>query len=193
MLTSHQKVRELQTQYLGGPKRIPNDEFTEKRDRIIKYGSFLRSFLKNLKTFNDRISQFSQVHSSLLSSKFPALSSVSESFEVNGFMLTEIEKIILGELESVERIEASLVERDKLFWEKQHYEIKIANLTDDEKEDADRIDRNVQKRSRAITNFAETEMKILREAKIFESRINNKSNEIIELFSTFQTKYWSGW
>lgn len=188
---------------LLGVKPIPGDPFSESRKAISETAKLLKVFDDTVESFSKRISNLQSVNDELTSALHElGNNDMNIPFkELNHAVMDCKPKLDALRLhlhafgEKAEMTEQALVERDKKFWDKQHYEDKINKLTDDQKFNNEFMDRNVKKRSHSITVYAETE-KSLREAQLVASAIPDVldsaacmySEYLDELFGAFSNK-----
>lgn len=199
------KVRSLHRAIVGD-QRMPDDEFREGRARISEFQDALKIVERTVNKFTAAGALFNDVNDDLSSEMkkfFPNSDLEDSTIESLGRMRKALESVsplhgvLRMRLDSLmarhAEIDEKLKARDRLYWEKNHYEEKVAKWTDEEKADVEKVDRNVKKRSKAITEFAEAEQGTLREAKLFVSSIDETLDSLLSLYARFVSQYWSGW
>lgn len=189
-----------------GVQRIPEDEFREGRARFSEFHDALKILERTVNRFTAAGALFNDVNDDLsaeMRKYFPnsnSEDSTSESLDrmrkalesvspLHGVLRMRLDSLMARHAEIDEKLKA----RDRLYWEKHHYEEKVAKWTDEEKADVEKVNRNVKKRSKAITEFAEAEQGTLREAKLFVSSIDETMDSLLSLYARFVSHYWSGW
>lgn len=170
---------------LVGVQRIPDDPFQSDREKLEDFKrtvsvtidgvkEFCNSTEKNSSTVSNHelISQLQEFYGSGENERFRKSRDIvcasSTAYDCSVGKLNDV-RARLEQLQSQTRDALKkLDERDKAYWEKEHYENKMGRLSDDERMDGELVDRNVKKMSRAITDFAETD-RFLREARSLAS------------------------
>ena len=186
------KARKVRESLLGSPRPIPDDPFSTERERISEVGEFAERFESTANEFAQRAASLSQINDELVQTlmgvvdpeKIAPLSDLRERSSSSKPKLEALRWHLQGFKTVANDTKKSLVDRDKKFWDKQHYEDKLNNLTDEEKLDNDFVERNIKKRSQAITYFAETE-KTLREARLLAASLGNFVDESVCMYEGY--------
>jgi hypothetical protein len=183
------KLRDARNNLIG-IKPIPNDPYSQDRERIGRAVNFSEIFATSVDRFAEQISTFSAINDELvrtlhktekLESVLP-LSSLRQAVSESRGLFEGMRLHISTFQSKAKAVENGLTERERKYWEKEHYERKIQGLTDDQKLDNDFMDRNVRKRSQAITEFAETG-KQEHDFKVLAANVPNFVNESVQKYS----------
>jgi hypothetical protein len=192
------KVRSAHASILG-VKPIPDDAFAESREAINKTSKFGKLFEKTVDAFTSRLRKLSGLNVDLIEAldeldvsdmQIP-LRDMSHSVSDNKPQLDALKLHLHAFSEKAEATEEALTERDKKFWDKQHYESKISKLSDDKKIDNEFMERNVKKRSQSITAYAETE-KTLRDAQLVAAALPDVVDSAVSMYGEYLTGVFSG-
>ena len=170
---------------LVGVQRIPDDPFKSDRVKLEEFTRTVSVTIDGVKKFsnsaekisstisNDElISQLKEFYGSGENERFhrsrDIVRAFSSAYDNSVGKLNDararLEQLQVQTRDALKKLD----ERDKAYWEKEHYEEKMGRLSDDERMDGELVDRNVKKMSRAITGFAETH-RFLREARALAS------------------------
>ena len=160
------KARSARQSFLG-IKQVPDDPLAHDREEIDRAGDTIDVFQSCVQDLEAGLLKLSRVNDELIGClvecglgreqtvrdlKFPR-----EAFSAVHPKLGATKMTLHALCSRTQMIRSKLKQRDKLYWEKAHYESKLANLSDEDKLNNERVERNVKKRSKAITDFAETE------------------------------------
>ena len=154
-------------QSLLGIKRIPDDPLAADREILDRGDETLEVFESCVTELELALTRLSRVNDDFAACMVECglgadlatsdLRWPRQAYASTNAKLGALKMSLRSLISTSDSIRSKLKERDKLYWEKTHYENKISNLSDEDKLDSDRVDRNVKKRSKAITDFAETE------------------------------------
>jgi len=198
------KVRNARQSFMG-VKRIPGDPIEIERRRIDELSRIVTVSSECVNTCEEALEKLSSApNDQLIQALRDFYGTDGEKFELAERSLSQVPLACIrsrSKLSSVknlvERLNArihgarkDLEGRDKAFWEKQHYEVKMNRLSDDERLDGDKVDRNVKKMSKAITEFAESD-RTVREARALASGGGEEIDGILILYSRFFTEFTS--
>jgi hypothetical protein len=157
-----------------GVKPIPSDPFAPDRDRIERASDLVELFQETVAHFSGKIDRLSHVNDELFACLPSELSdsvhSLRDAHARSQIPLRELINECDQFASDVQRTRTILTERDEKYWTKLHYEDKISKLSEADKLNSEFMDRNVKKRSNAITEFAETE-KNLKDAQVLARSI----------------------
>ena len=181
-----------------GVKGIPDDAFADDRNQIAKTARFAKVFHETADHFDQKLNKVASANDALIASLNDFFDQ-HESYSL--YSLKQARSRSLPRLEALrvevqsfrtlaKSTEESLKDRDKKYWDKQHYEDKVAKFTEEERLNSSRVERNIQKRSKAITEFAETE-KCLREAQKVADSIPNVVDSFITLYSDYLVEFFT--
>lgn len=181
-----------------GVKGIPDDAFHEDREQIAKTARFAKIFQETADHFDQKLNKVASANDALIASlndffdqhENYSLYSLKQARTRSMPKLEALKAELQNFRNTAKSTEESLKERDKRYWTKHHYEEKINKFTDEEKLNPSRVERNIQKRSKAITEFAETE-KSLRDAQIVADSVPNMIDSFISLYSSYLVEFFT--
>ena len=205
-MRKYARLRAVKDNLLGIPG-VPDDPFELDRNRMAEFVDVLSLIEMSVNSFDGSLSRIGAIQDELilavtkltetdggvnLGAIIDSLSTVRIAYSASVPKLA-IVRMRIGSIQSrYAEIDGKLKVRDRLYWDRAHYEAKIANLTDKERLDSELVDRNVKKRSKAITEFAETEKGTLREAKAFVRTLDESLDGLLILYSRFISEYFGG-
>jgi hypothetical protein len=183
---------------LMGVKGIPDDAFADDRSQIAKTERFAKVFQETADHFDNKLSKVASANDTLIAAlndffdqhESYSLYSLKQARVRSSPKLEALRVQVQSFRSSAKSTEESLKDRDKKYWDRQHYEDKVAKFTDEERLNPVRIERNIKKRSKAITEFAETE-KSLREAQIVADSIPDAVDSFITLYSDYLVEFFT--